>query len=249
MSEEETTERVTMVWPKTLKKQVRDKVGPRGLTEFALDAVAIHLQGGAETVKSLEIELNSTKHLVQLLADRIAMGGDSVERLSAMMELELPHWLDTTGWPNEYAKLVKPELVDEVIPAWERAVSVGEVRDAEPEEPEVSTPVQIDEEPDPAAVAEGRRQHELARQRIAERTAPEPEVKADPWTPDLPHDKQSDDLFARLMAKTGGNPEFEGLKDQLKPASEIPKPAPVVQRDLCPTCNEELVDGECWTCM
>lgn len=33
------TERVTQLWPKALKKEVRELVGQRGLTDFTLDAV------------------------------------------------------------------------------------------------------------------------------------------------------------------------------------------------------------------
>lgn len=301
--EEKPNERVTMEWPKELKAKVRDKVGPRGLTEFVVEAVGIHLAGTNERIKEQELELNSTKHLVQLLADRLAMGGDPVDRLSSMMEVELPSWVDTTGWPNEYAKLVKSDLVE--APGLtqlanhfgvEGTVKVPEgqpldTRTAVVEPPKMSDcpsplgtvckdpscpvhfgaliqmvegsvqmPVQTDDsEIDPTAIAEGMRQAELAKERIAKRTAadaatepaPELDVPADaatePWTP--PAASGGDDLFARVMAKTGGKVEgFEGLKEHLKPASEIERPAPVVQKDLCPKCNEELVDGECWTC-
>lgn len=38
------------------------------------------------------------------------------------------------------------------------------------------------------------------------------------------------------------------------PKVEVPSPRPELERpsepstDLCPTCGEQLVDGECWTC-
>jgi hypothetical protein len=78
---------------------------------------------------------------------------------------------------------------------------------------------------------------------------PEPLAQEDPEQPPKPEipapPGDRDDLFARVMAKTGGT-----LSDVpgLKVASEIPKPPPVEQKDLCPTCGEERVDGECWTC-
>lgn len=324
--EDKPNERVTMEWPKELKAQVRDKVGPRGLTEFTIEAVNIHLSGTNERIKEQELELNSTKHLVQLLADRLAMGGDPVDRLSSMMEIDLPAWIDTTGWPNEYAKLVKPEAFDadldgpsglsvddddqaaeaQMVPSpgatqianhfgIEGTVMVPagqpfDTRTAVVEPPKMSdcpsalgtvckdpacpvhfpgqqvqTPVVTpDSEIDPTDVEEGRRQHEAAKQRIAERTAadaaiepaPDLEVPADAATPDAPKEpwtppasEGGDDLFARLMAKTGGKVDgFEDLKGHLKPASEIPQPEPVVQKDLCGKCGDEKVDGECWTC-
>jgi len=84
--------------------------------------------------------------------------------------------------------------------------------------------------------------HKPNKAAAAPESAPEPE---DPGAQDLPHDTSGrDDLFARLMAKTGGGVDFDAMKAQLKPASEIPKP----QKDSCPRCGEELVDGECWTC-
>lgn len=75
-----------------------------------------------------------------------------------------------------------------------------------------------------------------------------PKIDPQPEPEGLPHDLSSrDDLFAKLMAKTGGDVDLDSLKKALKPASEIPKPEPK-DDNRCPTCGEELIDGECWTC-
>lgn len=243
MTEEKNTERVTMEWPKDLKAQVRDKVGPRGLTEFTLDAVALHLQGGSDVaLKAQERELNEAKEFIQLLADRLAMGGSPEDRLQAMMEIEFPFWVDTTGWPEPYAQLVKPEPIDltpEPAPEPEmvEAPELTELMHHFGVEGTVKVP---DGEPFDTRTA------------VVERTEPTAESdpapsepEADGWKPVL--DGERNDLFAEIMRKTGGALD-PALKDHLKPASEIPQPEPKPQEDRCTKCGDLLVDGECWNC-
>lgn len=138
MADEE-TERVNMVWPKSVKERVRDKVGNRGLTEFVLEAVDLHLVGDtAERLQLAGKETNELKWLVQQLADRVAMGGDSDVRLQGLMELELPSWIETAGWPKEAADRVRPDLAPKVKPEPDGTVVVSEVVPAKPiKEPEV----------------------------------------------------------------------------------------------------------------
>ena len=122
----ETVDRLTMAWPKGLKQQVREKNGPRGLTEFVVEAVELHLKGGAgDTIKSQEKEVNELKWLVQLLADRIVMGGSDQDRREALMEVEFPSWVDTNGWPSEWARLVKPEVASQPVVVENRAGAAG----------------------------------------------------------------------------------------------------------------------------
>jgi hypothetical protein len=241
------TERVTMVWPKALKDQVRDKAGQGGMTEWVMEAARIHL-GVSGDLDATTVELNQAKHLVQLLADRLVMGGEHDDRLQALMEVELPEWIDVTGWPAPMAALVKPEAP--TAPAIGDPVTVTEVVPAKTPPPAVESVPESGEAPSEVPVQ----------------------------TPvDLPHDKQSgdrDDLFAKVMKKTGG--KLEGVPG-LKVASEVeppPEPAPVdgpiepLPEDVeaekalevieevveiatstkCPECGDELIDGECWTC-
>lgn len=264
MADEEATERVTMVWPKDLKDEVRDKAGQRGMTDFIMEATRLHL-GVSADLDATTTQLNEAKHLVQLLADRLVMGGEHDDRLQALMELELPAWIDTTGWPTPMAELVHPE-----VPT---APLVGDpvtVTHAPPKTP----PPAVDELPEPGE----------AQPPVPDKPEPSaPEVS----TPvDLPHDKQGprDDLFAKVMAKTGGKlADVPGLKvaaDVEPPAEKAPVDGPIEPLDgpsglsvddddqaaealevmeevveiatkagkACPTCGDELIDGECWTC-
>lgn len=226
------TTRVNMIWPKELKERVNEANGPRGLTEFTLEAVDMHLKGGADELQRLEKELNQTKHLTQLLADRIVMGGSNVDRLEAFMELELPAWLDTSGWPSEMAKRVPVEPEVEIPPAVIDTPGPVDVEES------MDTPTDWINDPETTPEEKVEKFEEL-----------KPEPTTGPSGEELPDDffekkMGGTDLFAKVMAKTGGDP----LMNELKPASEIPKPEAKPQVDLCPTCGEELVMGECWTC-
>lgn len=255
------TERTTMVWPKTLKDAVRAKVGPRGLTDFAIAAVERHLVD-ADPIAASSEEVGELRHLCQLLADRLAMGGDDEARREALMELDLQDWLDTTGWPHEMAALVRPAPLEP--PAAENS--------------EVQTPVQIAEEA-PAA-AEGERDDLFAR--IAKRTG----QPIDPGFKDLQRasdlevpPKPSEDVHNHGWTRIDGiltcqcgawiddsDPEYpQGIvRDEnwkgpsvtltvpLNPAATEEAATTVAEPEakvMCPNgCGDELVAGECWTC-
>lgn len=109
----------------------------------------------------------------------------------------------------------------------------------QPSEPATPEAVSV-ETPQEPAFAKNPKTPKAANKSTKVHSQPEPEG--------LPHDLSSrDDLFAKLMAKTGGDVDLDSLKKALKPASEIPKPEPK-DDTRCPTCGEELIDGECWTC-
>lgn len=196
------TERVAMQWPKTLKEQVREVAGPRGLTEFTINAVE-----------------------------------------KALLEV---------------SKAEVEEKKDAVDKAREAATQLGEaVTEA------VQTAVQTEEAPADAVVSEP------ADTESAEEPAPEEPPVAPPVTIVKPSDRSS--LFERIQEATGGEIDPTSV---LRPASEIPvpekkaepepepepvpvaPPLPVVDvetptapvADICPTCQEPLVDGECWEC-
>lgn len=180
------TERTTMVWPKALKDAVREKVGPRGLTDFAIAAVERHLVD-ADPIAASSEEVGELRHLCQLLADRLAMGGDDEARREALMELDLQDWLDTTGWPHEMAALVRPAPLE--APAQPAA--------------EVQTAVQIDEEAAPAA--EGERDDLFAR--MARKTGQDldPGFKDLQRASDLPiPPKPSEDVHNHAWERTDG---------------------------------------------
>lgn len=192
-----------MNWPKPLKDQVREVAGNRGITEFCMHAVNVHL--GNEDLRQVQKDLDQARAFAQQLADQLVLGGSQEDRLQFLVELQVPDWILTHSWPPAYTAL-REEMVAEApdVEAEEPAVvEVSEIVPAKPIEPVETPTVGVSESP----------------------------------TVDLPHDTQGDDLFARLKAA-----------GKLKVASEIPQPEPVVQRDLCTTCSEELIDGECWTC-
>jgi hypothetical protein len=185
------------------------------------------------------------------------MGGDDDDRRQALMEVELPEWLVTTGWPTEMANLVRPP-----------APTASPVA---PENPDVQTPVQIsDEEP---ATAEGERDDLFAR--IAKRTG----QPVDPGFKDL---QRASDLDAPEKPKDHHNHAWERtdgilcctcgawiddgdpahpngivrdedwtpavvLTTQLNPEPTVVTVVPASE-PLCPKCQDELVGGECWTC-
>lgn len=262
------TERVTMVWPKSLKAAVRDKVGPRGLTDFAVAAVERHLTD-ADPIAASSEEVGELRHLCQLLADRLAMGGTDEDRREALMELELSDWLETTGWPTEMAKLVRPA--------------------APPEKPEVQTPVQIIE--DVPAAALGERDDLFARiaaktgqpvdpgfadlKRASDLEVPEkPPVEPDEhnhaWArvdeiltcecgawidmedPEYPQGIVRDEGYVSTMALTvpDNPPALQEVIELSVASAQMVEVVAVAQaaEPKCPKCGDELVAGECWTC-
>lgn len=212
------TERVTQVWPKALKDAVRDKVGKREMTAYTVEAVERHLES-SDRLGALTLELNQTKALVQQLADRLAMGTPEVEdRLAALMEVDWPTWIDTQGWSPAAAGIVRK-------PATLTKEEVGFTVSTEVENPveghqQVVVVPAIADVPAPVVqTAEeglGGSEEPSTYEEPEAATTPEPAAPAAPAGP-------RDDLFARVMEKTGGqlDPGFAGLKT----ASEIAPPA------------------------
>lgn len=244
MAEEVEADRVSMQWPKPLKAEVRERVGARGLTEFVLDAVRLHLDGGAQRAQTDAQEINELKWLVQQLADRVAIGGDADVRKSGLMELELPAWIDTSGWPADMAALVK--------------VPVASPVSDEPERQECPQHAKT------FHVVGGECPKCREERRAQEREAEEGPAPVAPL--DLPHDTQggSTALLDKVLAKAREK-GVELADIGLKPASTIQPPldkqaeeaievmeevaeVATAKPQVCSKCGDELVDGECWTC-
>lgn len=113
MTEEKKHDRVNMNWPLGLKERVSEHVGARGLTEFVVGAVETRLVD-EDRVKTLEKEVDELRYLAQLLADRYVMGGDHENRETFLMEVDLPSWIRTEGWPTDLAKQVQKDHIPEV---------------------------------------------------------------------------------------------------------------------------------------
>ena len=107
---EEKHERVNMNWPPGLKDRIREHAGARGVTEFVVTACEVRLVD-EDRVKTLEKEVDELRYLAQLLADRYVMGGDHEDREAFLMEVDLPSWMSTDGWPANLAKQVIREHV------------------------------------------------------------------------------------------------------------------------------------------
>lgn len=171
--------RVVMVWPEELKNMVRDKVGPRGLTGFVIEAVCAKLENPTEEDEALAQEVAAKQNLTP---------------------------------PENLGKQTREEIISSVMDP--------ELQQAETEQ----------------------RQHESEMVHTFQENQ---------------NSAKRDDLFAKLMAKTGGN--LDGFSD-LKLASEIsqPDPKPMTEltepvlvegdTDVCPKCGDLLIDGECWSC-
>lgn len=217
MTEEE-TERVTMLWPKALKAQVKEAAGPRGtITDFAIAAVEQHL-GQGPSLDDTARELNEARHQAQVFADKLVLGGDNDDRLQALMEVEFPDWIDTVGWPKAYADLVtRRRALEEPEP---------EVGGDEPyvDESRIVRVTPRDRRPDgmPVYVEDGEyvpdHGFDLAPEGIAD-PLPAPGASEPAADLQVPADAASprNDLFARVMEKTGQ--DLSGLG--LKTASEI----------------------------
>ncbi len=264
------TQRVTMLWPSELKEQVRDKAGQRGMTDFTVEAVRARLTV-TDDLEQAKKELAKTQYLAQLLADRVAMGGDEQDRREAMMEVELPSWIQTDGWPKEIADLVKPEPAPEpvkpvvtIVPPKEAPVAKPEPDEPAPE-PAVETPVET-----PAALPhDGHSAKDDLMERVRAKQKelglvsdedmreslglmkPASELKKPVPKPAIPTEP-APKLGVPADAPTPVAPKpaipTEPAPD-LGVASHTPAaPAPEPVVDRCPSCGEPLVAGECWEC-
>lgn len=163
-------------------------------------------------------ELEDVRFLAQQLADLAVRGGERAERFESLQELELPQWIDVTGWPEDMAALVPAP--DEPEPAPE----------PEPEpEPEPSEPVApappASTTPTPAD-PEGPAGDLLAR--IRDKAA---EKGVDLTGLDL---KPASTI---AVAEKAPEPTEPPLEDSTAGGS-----------DDCPNCGAPLVAGECWEC-
>lgn len=229
------TERMAMLWPKSLKTRVRQIAGHGGMTEYVVEAVEARLNGADQVID----ERREARELAQTLADKFIFTTAS-DRLQALAELDIPDWIDTSDWPAEFAKASPVE--EKVMKVAADSVTVFRERERrEPIETRVSEVWQK-----PNGPAEGR---------------PTNLTLEEPMDPPVVS-KDRDDLFARVMAKAGNADELAQNRDKFTPASEV-KGAhskrlddegegkgwqELVDNTKCPKCNSELVDGECWTC-
>lgn len=233
--------RVTMVWPKELKDQVQQIAGPRGLTEFVVTAVQQHLKI-APSLDAVTEEVNQTKALVQTLADKLVLGGDTSDRLQSLLEVEFPAWIETVGWPVAFAELVHARRAGDT-PSIERTPEVSpEPVERQPAAPKAQEGAVFVDESQITRVGSAERHAAKAQADLEAgvEVPTEPEVELEP-EPEVVQSEvvedpagvapvkalgDRDDLFARVLKQTG-----QDLSDMpgLKPASELATPAPKEQ--------------------
>lgn len=249
VSDKATTERVAMYWPIELKGRVRETAGDRGLTKFVIAAVEAKL--GTRDEHQVDVkELGEARSLVQSLADAIVRFGDYEDPYERLLEIGLPSWVDTTGWPAELASTVP---ADDSTPEPVK----------EPERVETPTADQVEANPDDGPDEEREYSDEDLRRPLFMTGDKADKVE------DLPHDQQGDNLLERLQAKGLIKPASEVIvKDAPAEESEqpsipestveVPEPEAAVgasaaelgaaAEPTCPKCGGPLVQGECWEC-
>lgn len=268
---DEKTSRVVQLWPTELKDKANEVAGKGKLTELTIEAVEIHL-GLSGDLDARTKELNEVKYFAQQLADQLVLGVQSPEeRLQALMEVEFPEWVDTTGWPANFADRVRPEplvatdaevleVAGQNAERWSGALDkLAEAEKVEErvEAPVVQTPVQVEAIRDLATAATSEKAKVLIEAAADVQVESEDEFFA--------KKVGRDDLFAKIMDKTGGKlDDVPGLKlasdlptpapkDEATPAEDEATPEEVATPEVpvahrCPACGDELIDGECWTC-
>lgn len=231
-----------MLWPDSLKAQVRDRVGGRGLTDFTVAAVESKL-GKRDSHEASSKELNEVKDLAQRLADALALGGDYEDRASALRYLELPAWIQTVGWPDELTTVVAAEepAPEPVEPEGDQHKAERPVEDVElPAVGDPGTVRSAEPEPDKGGdwVDQVRRKAaekgvdlsgvDLKPASVIERPEPTPEPTEPDPQPEV---------------------EVEGeVEPEVVEAEPAPTAKPIANPNTCPECGTELVGGECWEC-
>lgn len=237
-------ERVHMVLPEGMKERIR-KAGRGTLTAFITEACEERLTG-LGSLRELEREVDHLRYLVQALADRYAVGGDKEDREAFLMEVDLPSWVVTEGWPRHLARQVlkedetgrrpkpsaKPVLIDRGGKAAEE--------ERTPTPPAFTTtqePVQAQ----PPAGSKGADLFERVSQVASEKgldlsasglrpasEIPKPARQLDP-------EPEPEPTVSDLL---GEDEEDDSSADEVE----------LSQAGKCGNCGAELVGNECWTC-
>lgn len=265
------TTRVAMMWPVEVKEAVREHVGGRGLTQFVIEAVKSKLDTRPDQMATRK-ELNETRDLAQRMVDAIVRFGPEEDTLSVIQELELPVWIDTTGWPQEYvAAVARDEPIAEVVNEPEPEPEPEPV--AEPDDEDLHRPMFMTR-PRPPEVEREVTTPEGVSSSFLERVrakAAEKGVEIDPSVlkpasqvavPEKPaqptrHNHAFERVDGVLCCNCGAWLDDSTTPETLREADwepEVtPEPEPVAEvatvSDACPKCGSELVAGECWECM
>lgn len=215
MTDQEEVEiaRVTMQWPQDLKERVRGVAGGRAMTKYVIDAVEARLDEQS-ALDAQRKELWDARYLCQQLADALAMAGDYEDRISVLRTLDLPAWIETSGWSDAAADVVPIE--DEPVQATEmgtEAWAAEEAREAAAHQSTFVTPP-IANVP-PPVVGVGEAEKEVVLDKVLE-PGEAVTVSGEPKA----GRSHSNDLFQRLREKAAEKGvDVSGI--DLKPASEV----------------------------
>ena len=167
------------------------------------------------------------------------MGGDADKRLQGLMELQLPEWIETAGWPKDMAARVRPEAV---VPEPEPAPAP-----AAKEEP-AEKPSALAEAAAPEIKAVGDDMLAKVMAKAKEKGVDLADIGLKPASEVQAPSKEDLVEEGRKLASDREDLIAQGVDPA---ALEVPV-APIEDVDevrSCPNCGEELIDGECWTCM
>lgn len=268
------TERVAMVWPVELKEAARSVLGnQRGLTAFVLEAVESKL-GRFDLETQLRQDLKESREVAQRLADTVVTGYAYAGPQEQLQEVGLPHWLNTTGWPSDLARLVPPG------PVMAARVATGATE--QPQQPQ-----RLERQPaEPLAPAAARADDDAADQPAAsggepesmfervQRRAKQMGVEIDEGT--LRPASQLSAPTATTLVETSEvvdaareRQRQQGLLDRARELQEAEEqralqlasvasappardheaaPTGPTEPDTCPECGAILVDGACFEC-
>lgn len=262
MPEADKVSRVTMEWPADLKEKVRDKVGPRGLTPFTLEAVNRlfdHRYGTAKVEEPAPVE-----------PVPVAVAPEEPVLESVVSPPPAPEPVEDDF--DEHAPMFtqgrKPEPQPEaVVPTMEDIRKEHEQMDAEEAAgpPDLPHDVQAPKSPEEKKNLFAKLQQEGKELGIDLKPASEvlkPHAKEEevPTSPPAraPEGMETCPFHPEMVVKPGGECykctlENNGTDTRPNPAPAaappVAAPAPAVAAsDVCPDCGSVLIDGLCYEC-
>lgn len=272
MPEADETARVTMLWPAELKERVREKVGARGLTPFAVAAVEKHFdyvygkhESGDQPTGQVEPPMAATAPLPETPAPEpdaepvvtTPVSGDPAEVKSQMRTCD-------PGCGETYDVFVDGEFEKHIAHkhAAKREVEVAAEKEAEPTPQDLPHDTQAPKTPNllEKLKTEGAAMGiDMDLKPASEVLKPYPKEEA-PTSPaatipaDAPDGTKACEFHPEMVVSPGKECykctlEKNGTDTTPKPAP-TPEPAvPMATEQTCITCGSVLVDGECWECM
>lgn len=259
------TERVTMLWPKDLKEKVRDKVGVRGLTKFAVEAVqreydrvyvAHPKEQPAEQPDPVRLpNTGVAEGATEELAPATPLPGDPVAEDDLVVSpppAPEPKLVDMNDDFDEHAPMYTQAKKKTDVAAGTHQPAVQEVKkerannDLFERLQKEGKNLGIDLKPASEVLKPNPKPDEPE----APTSRPPVGMETCPFHPDMA--LRGDKKCYKCTLEDGGRDASPTPRPAAEPVvAEVAAPAPVApaSSDVCPNCGAELVDGECWECM